>query len=254
MINQLGNGVRTSQSGLDPLLGGRKSQGYQDFFRQLGLDPNGNNEVGAMLKALSAGNYQGALNRQNFNNGLEGRYQQMFNQVINQLTVDPNAQSQRASENIYANSARSQRQARAAGQGMAGGAVQGQINGMGLDAAQQASQADQYYHDPATIAANLSQALGQINNAQGTNPYLTNIMNMFAPIEQRYQQNQKEQSQGGINGVLGSVLGMAANYYTGGGFGAAKSSGAFGGGNTGGSFGGGSYGNGGFGQGSRGGF
>lgn len=246
------------------LLGGRHSQGYMDFFKALGLDPNGNNEIGAMLKALSASNYAGALNRQGFNNSLEGRYQQLFSQLLNQQTVDPNVQSQRAAENIYANSARSQKQARAAGQGMAAGTVQGQINGMGLDASQQASQADQYYHDPATIAGNLANMLAQINQGQSTNPFTTNIMQMFGPVEQRYQQNQQERSQGGLQGVLGSVLGS-------GGFGGLGK--LFGGGGTqratqqsfgGGSFGNGGFGSngggfgfgsgGGFGQGSRGGF
>jgi len=195
------------------LLGGRHSQGYMDFFKALGLDPNGNNEIGAMLKALSAGNYAGALNRQNFNNGLEGRYQQLFGQLLNQQTVDPNVQSQRAAENIYANSARSQRQARAAGQGMAAGTVQGQINGMGLDASQQASQADQYYHDPATIAGNLANMLAQINQGQSTNPFTQNIMGMFGPVEQRYQQNQQERDNGSFWGQVGKVAGMAANAY-----------------------------------------
>lgn len=235
---------------LEDLLGGRNSSAYQQFVRQLGLDPNGNNEIGQMFKSLSYGNYAGALGRQGFNNSLEGRYQQMFGNLLNQLTVDPNVQSQRASENIYANSARSQRQARAAGSGLADGAVQGQINGMGLQASQQASQADQYYHDPATIAANLSQALGQINNAQGTNPYMNNLMQLFGPVEQRYQQNRQEQSQGGLNGILGSVLGGLSG---GGGFGGLggllklPKSGSTGG------FGGGSFGNNGFG-GSGGGF
>jgi len=195
------------------LLQGRHGQNYQDLFKGLGLDPNGNNEIGAMFKALSAGNYQGALSRQGFNNSLENRYQQIFGQLLNQQTVDPNVQSQRAAENIYANSARSQRQARAAGQGMAAGTVQGQINGMGLDASQQAAGADQYYHDPATIAGNLANMLGQINQGQSTNPYMQNLLQMFGPIEQRHQQNQQERDNGGFWGTLGKITGMAANVY-----------------------------------------
>ena len=195
------------------LLQGRHGQNYQDLFKGLGLDPNGNNEIGAMFKALSAGNYQGALSRQGFNNSLEGRYQQIFSQLLNQQTVDPNVQSQRAAENIYANSARSQRQARAAGQGMAAGAGQGQINGMGLDASQQAAGADQYYHDPATIAGNLANMLGQINQGQSTNPYMQNLLQMFGPIEQRHQQNQQERDNGSFWGQVGKVAGMAANAY-----------------------------------------
>jgi len=196
------------------LLQGRHGQTYQDLFRSLGLDPKGDNEIAPMLRALSAGNYQGALSRQGFNNSLEGRYQQIFSQLLNQQTVDPNVQSQRAAENIYANSARSQRQARAAGQGMAAGAVQGQINGMGLDASQQAAGADQYYHDPATIAGNLANMLGQINQGQSTNPYMQNLLQMFGPIEQHNMNSEQVRQSNSIWGKIGQVAGVAANAYS----------------------------------------
>jgi hypothetical protein len=208
---------------LSALLKGRKSNQLKDFFASLGLDVNGNNEVGRMLQNLSAGAYGNAVSRQGFNNGLEGQYQSAFQRLLNSFTEDPNALSKRASENIYANNARGMQQAGAAGQGLGQGLQQGNLNGMGLNASRQASQADQMYRDPQRQQQNLSSILQAITQGQSSNPALDTIFKSFAPIEQRHQQNQSEIGSGSAWNQIGGVVGGLASAYGGGGFGVKKS-------------------------------
>lgn len=207
---------------LSALLKGRKSNQLKDFFASLGLDVDGNNEVGRMLQNLSAGAYGNAVSRQGFNNGLEGQYQSAFQRLLNSFTEDPNALSKRASENIFANAARGQQQSLAAGQGLGQGLQQGNLNGIGLNASRQASQADQMYRDPQRQQQNLAGILGAINQSQSTNPSLNTIFQAFAPIEQRHQQNQQERDNGSFMGQFGGLVGGLASAYGGGGFGVKK--------------------------------
>jgi len=208
---------------LSALLKGRKSNQLKDFFASLGLDVDGNNEVGRMLQNLSAGAYGNAVSRQGFNNGLEGQYQSAFQRLLNSFTEDPNALSKRASENIYANNARGMQQAGAAGQGLGQGLQQGNLNGMGLNASRQASQADQMYRDPQRQQQNLSSILQAITQGQSSNPALDTIFKSFAPIEQRHQQNQSEIGSGSAWNQIAPIIAMGVDAYGGGGFGVKRS-------------------------------
>lgn len=192
------------------------SKELQEFFKSLGLEADGDNETATMLHRLAAGSFGNAISRQGFNNSLEGDFQSNFRKLIQAFTEDPNALSKRASEDIFSKTARGQRQAGAAGQGLGSGGLQGVLNAMGLDASRQASAADQKYRDPERNRENLSGILQAITQSQSTNPGMNNILQAFGPVETRYNQHASEMSSQGIGGILGSALGMGVNALSGG--------------------------------------
>jgi hypothetical protein len=185
-------------------------ENQSNLFSQYGLDQHGNNELGTMFQRFGTYQYGPAASRMAFNANQEGRYQQELAAILDRLQNRNYAvQGQRAGNRMTANYGRAQaladQSARAMGLGQ--GAQLGAAQGLSQRAARDAAAAEESWLDPRRKDADMLQAMQVLSQALQSNPYLEQMMAMFAPVEQRYQQNAREQSQEGFGGLTGGILG-----------------------------------------------
>lgn len=195
---------------LADLLNADKKKRNQALFGQFGMDPNGNNEVGAWARRIAQPLGYNAASRVAFMNQLEPQRQAVMSSYINSLMP----------ENIYSQAAamRNRLQGGVAGQGQ-DLAHMLELQGLGAGA-----QAGAYLHaqNQATDAAN--QYLMALASPEGRQQSYANLMNAYNQaqdlnlenlyntgnfIEQRYQQNQADRKGSGLGGILGTIGGLA---------------------------------------------
>lgn len=194
------------------LLNPNKNDRNNALFGSMGFDPKGNNEIGAWLRRLAQASGVSAAGGLGLQNELDPQRQGAIRALVN-----------------INNPANMIQQAKGAGAGLqARGNEAGTINaqriaqsGGGLGAQLGAQVAGQNAGIDASNQLLLnayspqaqSQALEmQVNVAdQAAGPGLQQLLQMFAPIEQRSATNAAQKAQGGLGGfgsLLGSVLPM----------------------------------------------
>lgn len=194
--------------------------------KQYDLDVHGNNESGKILQNLTAYNYGPAASRTAFNAGLENDYQGMLRNLLQRLNNNDGAiQAERAGNATRAIYGQAQgladQSARAAGLGQ--GAQLGAQQGLSSQAARAGAAAQQPYLDPRYQLQKLLQALGLVSEAQGSNPYLDEIRENFAPLETRGAANEAARQNRGFTAAVAPYLGAYLGGMGGGGGAAAQS-------------------------------
>ena len=194
----------------NPMLQGRKEQSYIDWVRGMGLDPNGNNEVGQMLRKLAFGMFPGIAGNTSFWGEMQPQRQEMLRNLISRFSsgnLQATADQNRARLMRQGNQSADMARARVRGMG---GSQDAQI-GAALAQRNKASQSANDYQNnlfgpqgQMDIAQLLSGAFNQVGDTG-----MDELLKMFGPIENRHQQNAAEKAQGGIGGALGGVLGSA---------------------------------------------
>lgn len=186
------------------------NKGWKDNVKGMGLDPNGNNEIGQMFKRGGFGLAPDFFNRIGFMNEIGPQRIQAIRDMLAKFApgnLQANAEQNRA--RLLRQGSQSALLARSKVAGM-GGSADAQA-GAALARENQASAAANDYQNnlyspeaQAAISKMLMEAFGQSENLN-----LQNLMPMFGAVEQRYAQNQADQQQGGLGGFLGQLGGFA---------------------------------------------
>lgn len=190
------------------------AQEWNDFIRAQGWDPSGNNVLGdafrnqaawlnpeAMQEIAWLTNYFGPQSR-----SLIEQYVTAMNDpgaLAAQREGNANMSYEAAGQggNLLANSLRGQ----GYGEGVTSGAQMGLFQGAQKNV-------NQYNTQQMSPEARLQRLMGSMQALQSgtTMPAQRTQQSMFAPLEQRHQQNQSEQGSGSwLNGIMGTLGGIA---------------------------------------------
>lgn len=191
---------------LDP----NKDQRNQTLFKNFGMDPNGNNEIGAWLRRLAQGSGYQAAQGIGFQNQLEPQRQGAISALVN--SANPSnmvAQAQASGQGLVNQGSQYGQQSAnnlahlGLGAGAQAGAMQQSANQGQMGANNLLYQAN----SPQAQQMALQSLLAAISQAPGAG--LNQLLQMFGPIETRQQANYAQHQNGGlagIGGILGSVL------------------------------------------------
>lgn len=189
-----------------------------NLYTQYGFDRGGNNELGPAFRAFGAYQYGPAASRMAYNANLEGGYQKTLDGILKRLTNNAGhyaTQGQRGANRLSAMYGRAQGLAdqSARAQGLGTGTQLGASQGLSQNAARAASAAEEKWLDPRRKTEDMMQAAALMEQAMQSNPYLAQMMQLFAPIEQRHQQNQSERGNGFLGDLVSDLVGSAAKQY-----------------------------------------
>jgi hypothetical protein len=182
---------------------------WQDLTTKEGLDSlwanhapydrNGNNEIGTYLKNFAAFQYPQIARELGFQGELQPGYENTIKRLLMLMSSGGmDAAKNRDRQSAMSNASAMQRQGNfaARSQGM-GQEIQ---EGMALDSRNRLNEnlngIDQKYNDPMFRAQAPMQAMGIYQNALGQGPAMQRLISMFAPVEQRHQQNKSEVGSG----------------------------------------------------------
>jgi hypothetical protein len=210
-MNQLGGGQ------MNQALGRARNQSTQgimgsgsQLFTSAGLDPRGNNELNTILQRLGVGTYSNAASRTAFNTQQEGNLQTAVSQLVQRLQQKNYGQmGDRAKQGLrsgYA-TASGDADAQARAMGLGEGYRAGQMSAGGQQLARGLGSIDSYYSDPQRENEDLMQIVQLLQPFLQENPYLQQLLGINSQTEANSQNRQAQAAQGGLGGILGSVLG-----------------------------------------------
>lgn len=189
-------------------------QGGTDLFRNQGFDPRGNNEGNAMLQRLQAGNFAPSASRTAFNAGVvEPNYQNTIQNLLaryrnrnyGQLGARANQGMRTA---VYQGNQDANLMNRS--QGLGEGFLAGTNAGIGLQGARLGNSAEAQFTDPGRQDSDLMNLISLLAGISGQDPYGDRIANYNGQTEANSQNRQAQANQGGIGGIIGSILGQGA--------------------------------------------
>lgn len=186
-----------------------------DLFKQYGLDRGGNNELGASFKAYAAYLHGPGASRMAYNANLEGDYQKTLKQILQRINNNASyytTQGQRGANRLSALYGRAQGLAdqSARAQGLGAGAQLGTSQGLSQRAVRDASGVQEQWLNPNRQTQDMLQSAQLLEQAMQSNPYLNQMLQLFAPIEQRHIQNQSERGPGFLGQLAQGVIGNLA--------------------------------------------
>lgn len=180
--------------------------GRSSLFTRFGMDPKGNNEVGAWVRAIAQGLGYNTANRTSFLTGLEDQRQAAINDAI----------AQASPENMYANAneAKARLLANAGEEGAANASLlrtyglgQGAQAGAALQARNNAIRQGNdyltYLGSPEGRDSMTRSRLNAIGYAENTG--LDPLLNAGSFIEARHARNSAEKAAGGMGGLMGTI-------------------------------------------------
>lgn len=192
-------------------------EGRNSLYTRFNMDPKGNNEVGAWIRAISQGMGYNVANRTAFLAQQEAARQAAIEDAI----------AQSSPENMYANAGEAKARLLATANeegagdaatarqfGLGAGAQAGAVLARRNNAIRQGNDYLTYLGSPEGRDAMTKTRLNAIGYAENTG--LDNLLNAGSFIEQRHRQNASEKAAGGLNGFI-STAGQLAGMIPGGG-------------------------------------
>lgn len=210
-MNQLGGGQKNQAVNRSRNMSTQDIMGSgSGLFTSAGLDPRGNNEINTILQRLGVGTYGNAASRTAFNSQQEGNLQAAVSQLVQRLqqknygqTADRAKQGLRSSYATASGDADAQARSMGLGEGYRGG----QLAAGGQQMARGLGSIDAYYSDPQRQNEDLMQIVQLLQPLLQENPHLSQLLAINSQTEANSQYRQAREGQGGLGGILGSVLG-----------------------------------------------